>query len=367
MKNKITTITFMSFLICVMMLNFLTSPELVSVAERRKLLQFDDLNYNGLLTGKFTERFEEISLDQFIFRDEFRMLKAHVQFDLFRKTDDNDIAIIKDNVFKIDYPKNDKYISNFSRYINQIYDMHLLDNKVYFSIIPDKNYYLSSEENLLKIDYKSLEKQVRDEINDDLTYISIFDELSLKDYFSTDPHWKQANLGPVVNKIKKSMNTGSVFEGNSYTKLSYYPFYGAYYGQSALNLKPDRLVYLENDNINEMFVENIEYRDEMGKKSAIYDVHKLAGIDAYDVFLSGATPLTTLTNESNKTGKKLIIFRDSFASSLAPLLAEDYHEITLIDTRYMSKKLLSEFVDFEDAEILFIYSTSLINHSNILK
>ena len=74
-----------------------------------------------------------------------------------------------------------------------------------------------------------------------------------------------------------------------------------------------------------------------------------------------------LISRNNKTNKKLILFRDSFSSSLAPLLNDVYHEIVLIDTRYMNKDLLEDYVDFNKADVLLIYSTSLINHSNILK
>ena len=65
----------------------------------------------------------------------------------------------------------------------------------------------------------------------------------------------------------------------------------------------------------------------------------------------------------------MIIFRDSFTSSLAPLLLEAYQEIILVDTRYISSTLLGEYVDFEepDTQILFLYNTLLLNNSSMLK
>ena len=74
-----------------------------------------------------------------------------------------------------------------------------------------------------------------------------------------------------------------------------------------------------------------------------------------------------LQNPADTSGRRLIIFRDSFASSLAPLLAEGYSEIVLADTRYISPSLLGDYIDFDGADILFIYSTSLLNSSDILK
>ena len=100
--------------------------------------------------------------------------------------------------------------------------------------------------------------------------------------------------------------------------------------------------------------------------SGVYDEKKLGEMDSYDVFLSGSTPLVTIENDNCETKKELIIFRDSFSSSLAPLLVEEYNKITLIDTRYVSYEIIGDFVDFENCDVLFMYSTLVINNSNIV-
>ena len=43
------------------------------------------------------------------------------------------------------------------------------------------------------------------------------------------------------------------------------------------------------------------------------------------------------------------------------------NKITLIDTRYISPKILSQYIEFNDQDILFLYSTSIINNSYTLK
>ena len=50
-----------------------------------------------------------------------------------------------------------------------------------------------------------------------------------------------------------------------------------------------------------------------------------------------------------------------------PLLAEGYSKITLVDIRYMQSGLLERFLEFEDQDVLFLYSTSVLNHSETLK
>jgi hypothetical protein len=91
-------------------------------------------------------------------------------------------------------------------------------------------------------------------------------------------------------------------------------------------------------------------------------------MDPYDVYLDGAKPLISLTNTKATSGKELIIFRDSFGSSLAPLLLCGYSKITLIDLRYVSSDALERYMDFENTDdVLFIYNSQILNNSYMLK
>ena len=96
---------------------------------------------------------------------------------------------------------------------------------------------------------------------------------------------------------------------------------------------------------------------------AVYDMKKATGRDPYEMFLSGNQPVITIENPLNDSGKRLVIFRDSFGSSLAPLLIEAYSEIVLVDLRYISSDKLGEYVGFEGADVLFLYSTTMLNNS----
>ena len=85
------------------------------------------------------------------------------------------------------------------------------------------------------------------------------------------------------------------------------------------------------------------------------------------MFLSGSISLLNIQNPNAKSEKELVIFRDSFGSAIAPLLAEGYAKITLVDIRYLSSALVGNYVDFQNADVLFLYSTSVLNHSETLK
>lgn len=122
------------------------------------------------------------------------------------------------------------------------------------------------------------------------------------------------------------------------------------------------MYYLTGDVLDDCVVTN--YED--GTTGGIYNMDKAAGKDPYEMFLSGPRSLITIENPDCESGKELIIFRDSFASSIAPLLAEAYARITLVDIRYLRSDFLDRFIGFEDQDVLFLYSTSVLNHSETL-
>ena len=108
------------------------------------------------------------------------------------------------------------------------------------------------------------------------------------------------------------------------------------------------------------------------KTGAVYDKDKLTGYDPYDFFLSGPSALLRIENPKAAEKKNLIVFRDSYGSSLIPLLIDSYSSIVVVDLRYIAQKKLGELIDFEsdemaNADVLFLYGTILLNDSSTIK
>ncbi len=297
-------------------------------------------------------------MDNFYQRETFRKLKTSVELDIFKKQDVNKIYKYNDFLVEQIYPLDEKSATNLTNKINYIKESYLNEtNKIYYSIIPDKNYYTDNSH--LKLDYDKMQQIMENNLNG-LQYIDIFQDLSLDSYYYTDSHWKQEKLQNVAKTIAENMNFSIT---QNYNEQKVATFKGVYAGQLPINTKEDEIKILVNDVIADANAYNYETKEQGG----IYNFKKLTGYDKYDICLSGATPLIEISNANNKTNKTLVIFRDSYASSLAPLLMEGYSKITLVDTRYISPKILNEYVNFENADILFIYSTLVINSSMALK
>lgn len=356
MKNKIMTISFVGIIFSIFFLNIFIKDKDLSYTERRHLSKFPSISYDNIMSGKFMDKFESYTLDQFIGRDSFRKVKALTEFNIFRKKDNNNIFIKDDYIFKLEYPLNEKKVNTFINKINNVYNNYLKDMNVYFSIIPDKNYFLP--DNYLKLDYEKMFNMVSSGLNN-MKYIDITDSLTLDDYYLSDTHFKQDRIDEVVEKLASVMHFSYQ---NNYEKHEYYPFYGVYYGQSAIGRKADTITYLTNDTIDNALVK--DYDSDL---KTVYEVSSLGKMDSYDVFLSGATPFVEITNTKSKTDKELIIFRDSFGSTLAPLLLDGYAKITLVDLRYMPSNMLTDYIEFKDQDVLIIYSALLINNSDAIK
>lgn len=297
-------------------------------------------------------------MDNFYQREMFRKMKTSVELDVFKKQDANKIYKYNDFLVEQIYPLDEKSVTNLTSKINYIKDSYLNEtNKIYYSIIPDKNYYTDNSH--LKLDYDKMKQIMKNNLKD-LQYIDIFQDLKLDSYYYTDSHWKQEKLQSVAKTIADNMNFSIT---QNYNEQKVATFKGVYAGQLPINTKEDEIKILVNDVIADANVYNYETKEQ----GEIYNFKKLNGYDKYDIYLSGATPLIEISNSDNKTNKTLVIFRDSYASSLAPLLTEGYSKITLVDTRYISPKILNEYVNFENADILFIYSTLVINSSMALK
>lgn len=323
-----------------------------SESERRALAKFPELNAESIMSGEFAKKFEEYATDAFPKRDSFRSIKAYARLYGFWQKDNNKIYLEKGHLSKLEYPANYDMADHAIELFKKINKKYLnSENNVYFAMIPDKNKYLAE----LSIDYDAFEKYMSEGLSFAET-INVSKLLDSSDYYFTDTHWRQEAIADVAEHIASSM--GSAVSMSYETVTLDTPFNGVYVGQSALAVKPDKLSYLTND--------TIESYDVQGA-AAVYDMTKAESRDPYEMFLSGNQPLVTIKNPDNTSTKRLIVFRDSFGSSIAPLLAEGYSETVLIDLRYVSSDYIGSFVDFTGADVLFMYSTLLLNSSLALK
>jgi len=352
MKNKIITLIFLIIVFGLGLVSICGKDILISKFERRSLAQFPKE-----LDSNFTNKLNDYLVDQFAYRNKFISLNSDINRKVLRKLDDKDVYIIDDNIYEMNYPLNEKNTMAFTSKINYITEKYFKQQDVYYSVIPDKSYFLDSNK-CLKLDYTKMFNILNDNIN--AKYIDITEDLTIEDYYLTDIHWKQENIVDIANNIMTKM--GNEYINTNYEENIYNSFYGASYSKGNNNLKADILKYLTNRNLEKIEVNHLEH----GIKS-IYDKQKLYGVDSYDIYLSGPSSYLEIENKKVENKNTLIIFRDSFGSSIIPFFVPYYEKIIAIDLRYINLSVIEKNLQVNDCDVLYLYSTLIINNSSILK
>jgi len=333
----------------------------VSDSERRPLAQMPSVTLDSIGNGKFMKDFEKFSLDQFPLRDGFRTVKSLFHQYVLGQKDNNGIYLHEGFAAKQESQLNGDSVNHALERFNHIYEKYLEGSDIFMAVVPDKGYYLAEAAGQPAMDYEALFAQVEAGMPW-ATHIDLTGSLSVGDYYRTDTHWRQERLPEAAGVICAALGvTGPKAEDYTVTALER-PFYGVYYGQAALPMEPETLYLLENKLLESCTV----YDHETGKNGTVYDRTKLDSRDLYDVYLSGARALLTIETGAN-TQRELIVFRDSFGSSLVPLLVQDYAKVTLVDTRYISSDLLDQFIEFRGQDVLFLYSSLILNSSSAIK
>ncbi len=331
----------------------------LSGPERRKLAQAPEITAKAVLSGDYFADLEKYLLDQFPARQYFRMMKAVFRYEVLGMKDNNQLYQAQGHLMKLEPQLESTQISLAVARMNAIIDAHPEMAAAYDAVIPDKNYFLAEKHGYPAMDYEALLAQTS-KIRG--VHIDLFPYLTEADYYRTDSHWRQDRILPAAQALAQAMGV-SVDPADAYTVETRQGFYGVYAGQAALPVEPDTLFVMESDVTRDAVVTSLEHP---GRKS-VYVWENFAGMDPYDVYLSGAEALLTLENPHAKTDRHLILFRDSFGSSMAPLLLSGYSKVTVVDLRYITSALVHEYVDFTNADVLFLYSTTMLNAGGTLK
>jgi len=230
---------------------------------------------------------------------------------------------------------------------------------IYFTIVPDKSVY--ADRYYPGFDLDTAESIILNVLKD-YEYIRVMEALDADMFYKTDLHWDQSKISSVTSKLLSAM--GANPDLSKFPIVTAGEWNGVYAGQLALSVNPDIMTYVDIPGLNVKYLNDrtLEFND-----GPVYDFDRFNGIDPYDMFLRGPQPLIILENPSAPQ-RELYLFRDSFGSSLAPLMMEAYSKITIIDLRYINLQVLEMFFEFTPgSDVLFIYSSQIFNNPSIIQ
>lgn len=372
--KKINIITAAVLILALFLAALILPDRAVSVSERRKLRTMPEVSVESVFGKKggtsFMDEFELYAKDQFPLREAFRRINAIFGRTVLGRKEINDLYTAEGHLVKLEDGIHEKDLLWSAGRIRSLVEKYVSGNQIAMAVIPDKNAYLAPKAGYPCMDTEEFIGRLADELPETVHFTDLTKLLTAEDYYRTDTHWRQERLLPIAEALLRDLGRelpddvrseeGQGLPGAFREEELDRDFYGVYYGQAALPAEPDRIRYLTRDGMEEIRVTC--YDSGSPVSMGIYDFAKAEGMDPYEFFLSGSKALITLENPAAPEGE-LVCFRDSFGSSLAPLLASSYRKITLVDIRYISPAMLGRFVDFTGADILFLYSTSVLNNS----
>ena len=365
-KNVVVTLVFTLFIglfsvLCI--INYFNPTE-SSASERRPLAQFpESITLESVIDKTTIDQFEKASVDQFPFREFFRKIKANFQYNALQLKENNGLAIENGYIGKIESEFNQNFVNNSISRLEYIYQ-NLLAGKVnnsYVSIIPDKNYFFAEDFGYVSPDYDKLIADIKEKLPE-MEYIDLFNSLELEDYYKTDTHWSQDKILEALKALTDGLGVSEHISGNYTENTIDGDFHGVYHGQSATNPAPDKITYLTNESID-----SCKVYDMLNKKLVpMYNLELFNGEDGYNIFLNGAAgnPLLKITNPKCENKNTLVVFRDSYGSSMVPLLSEAYRNVVVIDIRSIHPDIIPQLVNLENTDVLFLFSTLVLNSNS---
>lgn len=360
-RSVLTASVFILILGGFFLLNRVVAPPEVSQSERRPLEKMPEFTASSVSTAAFMGGFEGFAADSFVFRDGLRTLRALVVFDVFFQTDKGGLYRGDAGAGKIERV-NEVSVRQTAAKITQL-AQGLEGLNLYYSFVPDKSIYAGKK--LPGFDAGTVKRILAAGVSG-AAFIDLAGVLAAEDYYRGDLHWDQARLSGVLDALGDAMDFADRMDAD-FDANSIGVFEGVYAGQLALPLAPDKMTYLTNPVLENAVVRYLNPRGAVLEEGLMYDLAAFSGRDPYDLFLGGAQPLVVIDNPAAATERRLYIFRDSFSSSLAPLLVPAYAQVTLIDLRYMDSRALPRFVDFAPgSDVLFLYSSQIMNNASVL-
>lgn len=336
----------------------------ISEAERRDLAQFPEYDSEAGFAG-FMGEIDGYLADQFPMRELFRHIKAGFSAYLLMQTDVNGYSVKNGSEFEQIYPMNAGNHNKNAEIFAGIAEKHYPDSKVWYSIVYDKGYYAGKG---LGLDYDSLINCYRSAMPKSATYVDLSDSLALEDFYNTDIHWKQDHLDEPLRRLSEAMSFAR-FSPDELKAAELGRFRGVLYGQAALPVKRDSMVCLTTEMLSGCSVRALN--DQMTwEDGTLYDIDAFRkSDDQYDLFLGGESPVIEITNPAADSDRTLILYRDSFGRSIAPLMAKSYSKIVLVDLRWINSTVydlvISSFAKGDaNTDVLFLYSAQVLNSYN---
>lgn len=359
-KNRIFALAFALLWGGIVLVNFITPPQSFSQAENRSLASFPAYTTQRLLDGAFMEEMNTYLNDQFVGRPYWVSGQSLIEYGLGKREISG--VYIGDNALYRHYTGENPTVTEANvDGVNAFAETYGIPTAL--MLVPSSTYVY--RDSLPRWAPSWDEGAYIGGVYARLAGVAPVDVLAALQaqggnaaYYRTDHHWTTHGAFLGYRQVAAAFGLPDRADELSITTVST-DFMGTNQSRSGFPL-------VRADAIDRYEIGHAERYETYGlvdgayavtEYDSIYFPEYLAQKDKYSYFLGGLQPYATIYTGAD-TDRKLIIFKDSYAHCLAPMLLADYSEIRLVDLRSFKAEDYGAFVDAgRYDEALFLYST----------
>ncbi len=341
------------------LLNILSENGSYSEMENRYLQGLPKLSLKTIADRQFMDEVEAYSNDQLMFRDFFIKAKAVIERVLGKK-ENNGVYFAKDG-YLLEKPAeaSDEMIHKNIESIKTMaaikrFDVSACIIPPAYEILQDKlpkGVYKPQISAFYNTLYSALEgsrvklvdpRQILQEHKND--YI----------YYRSDHHQTAEGSYLVYQALQEACGFTALAKDEFMPEVVSTNFFGTTYSKGLTSCPGDEITAYKTEISSRA---TVSFYGEDKPESGMFFSEHLEKKDQYSYFLDGNHGLTVISG-GVQNGKKLALFKDSYAHSLAPFLINHFESIHLIDMRYFKEDPIQYVTERDITQVLVLYGAS---------
>lgn len=354
----------------ILLMGSIISPDKESSEkENRSLAQFPKLTIASLSSGDFMTRFESYMSDQIIGREKIVSAKTFLNRAI-GKTEQNGVYIGNEGwLFEKPSIYDDDKVSKTTDAISTFCNECGIENQM-FVLVPDSTEIITDKLPAF-LSCESQEEQIKNICSSLPGNVLTPDaERALKNadnpeqlYYKTDHHWTTFGAKTVFDTIVDTWGFDS--EAVNYQTFALSDtFYGTLSSSSGIRDTSDIINATIPENSAGTYI--VQNSSEQTKSTSMFDLSKLKKSNQYEVFLGGNFSKLVISTDTD-TDNTLLLFKDSYANCMLPMLTPYFSKIVVIDARYYTDdiKMVVESEDY--THLMFLYNVNTFLEDTSLK
>lgn len=372
-KLKANIVLFFALLILLPLLTLLIPKKTFSENENRYLATFPLPTLKTIADKSFMNNVETYLSDHFVMREQWIQFKNQLDI-LSNKKEINNVYLTKKRLIEHQTVKaNDTQWQTNIAAMNSFVSKYQLPSylmvvptaeSIYFDQLPKYAPYINQKELIDQIYARIPAKSKLSPID---VYTPLLAAKNQYIFYKTDHHW--TSLGAYLGYFasSKALNFSQIDVDSFNIEHASHDFKGTLYSKTLYDKCGADVIDLYHLTTSDpRTAVTVKSGSKVSEYSSIFFRDYLEKKDKYATFLGQNEPYVSVKTSINN-GKKLLIFKDSYAHSMVQFYMHHYEEITLVDLRYLAN--LEQYVNIYDYDqILFVYNfESMMTDANIGK